>query len=131
MSEKAEIWRAISIGLFVLCLLMPGYNAENGNYYGWFLLLTGYYALPSGEVSWLANIFLFMSWSWLTISPRFLPLMSAIIAIILALTFAVKDTAWVYNWSSAEAEFSLGIGYYAWFFSMVFAAIAAYKNMTS
>jgi hypothetical protein len=131
MTSHAKIWRAISIGAFVLCMLMPGYSAEGSNYYGWFLLLFGFCDLPSGEISWLANIALLLSWITLHRDVRFIPLAGAVVAIILALTFATKDTAWVYSWAHNYAAFSLQAGYYVWVASMVFAAVAALVNLTS
>ncbi len=130
MSSQANMWRVLSIGVFILCLLMPGYSAEGKNYYGWFLLLFGFYGLPSGDISWLANIALVASWMTFTNTPRFVPLACAIGAIVLALTFAVKDTAWSYNWTNAEADFMLRAGYYVWVLSIGLAAIAALKNLT-
>ena len=128
MSDDAKMWRAMSIGTFVLCLLMPGYYAEGTNLYGWFLFLFGLYGLPTGEISWLANIALYACWSTLTGAPRIVPQASAVVALALALTFAAQDTAWSYNWSGKEAEFSLRFGYYVWLVSMGLAAIAAFKN---
>lgn len=126
MSEQSKIWRAVSVGLFVLCLIMPAYNAEGTNYYGWFLLLLGIYGLPSGELSWLANIALLISWLTLPVSSRALPLAFALGAIILALSFAQRDTVWVYNWDDGEAQFKLQLGYYTWLTSMAVAALATF-----
>lgn len=131
MSDETKMWRAFSIGAFVLCLLMPGYYAEGTNLYGWFLFIFGLFGLPLGEIGWIANMALFMCWSTLTGAPRVVPLVCAIGAIVLALCFAAQDTAWSYNWSGKEAEFSLKIGYYTWVISMVLAAIAAFTNKTS
>jgi hypothetical protein len=108
---------------------LPAYNAANGNYYGWFLLLTGYYAMASGEFSWWANVFLWTSWSMLACRPRGVTLASAIIAIALALSFTTNETAWVYKYDRGQAEFSLQVGFYVWLISMGCAAAAGIADL--
>lgn len=127
MNQQAKIFRVASIGLFLLCLIMPAYSAEGKNYYGWFLLLAGFYALPSGELSWLANIALFTSWWTLRFNSRALTLMFAVSAFLLAMSFMRHDTIWVYNWSGGQAKFQLKLGYYIWLMSMAFAAAPALR----
>ena len=124
--SRYAVW--LSALCFTASLLLPAYTID---YYGtlkpefgFSAFLLGPIGLFAGHFSWLANLFLFFSWSKRT-GPRSQEAVAlAVVGLLIAVTFLVPEN--IAYGSAGEFSYTAAMGYYTWLASIGLAAIAAY-----
>lgn len=119
--------RLLFIGSFLAyaaCLLAPAWVANDDPWPGWGALLMGPIGVPLGYVAWLANPLLWYAWFATARGLHSRAVVSAIFAIVLALSFLLHQTIPV--GSSGEFAFSIRYGFGLWLISMALAEHASY-----
>ena len=127
---KISSWLArVSLAMYVICLFLPAYRTtERQQHLGIEALLAGPWGIFSGHFSWLANLFLLLSFTKRAGQTRQRPLLLSTVALLLALTFLLKEDIPV--GVQGYFSYSAGVGYYVWLSSIALAVLAAYLSST-
>jgi hypothetical protein len=130
-SSFSRILLILSILLFVASLFLDAFYTSQENPRSWSLgfglLVCGWLGLFDGIVAWLANPLLLAAWILLLLRwPRGIwPLVFAVAALALALSFLRVDDLMVDEAGGRAMVTGYGPGYWVWMSSMLVACVAA------
>ncbi len=133
-SKKQKIFLFLSVGVYIISLTQKGFciNGEPCRYFSGFLDLIfgwlGVFMLHIPAFPWLANLFLFVSWSCSKKKPKASFILS-VIAFILMISFLLVDEIISNEAGTKSKVVFYGLGYWLWVLSSLVMFLGNFSNL--
>ncbi|WP_292008652.1 hypothetical protein [Chryseobacterium sp.] len=108
------IYIIISIILLIISLFLPAGIAGGKSIDTLMCFLLGWFVLFDGEISWLANPMLIISWFCLAINKTKISTITSLLAVLLSLSFLFSKEIILNEAGHKGPIESYGLGYFLW-----------------